>query len=466
MNKLKQIWSNLRSSFWFVPSLIVAVSIALAVALVKAGSIGSDRWLARWQILFGGGAEGARGMLSTIAGSMITVAGVTFSMTLVTLTLASGQYTSRILRNFMRDRVTQVVLGIFTGIFIYCLVVLRTIRGGDESGFIPNLAVSFGVILAIGGISVLIFFIHHIASSIQASTIIASVAAETMVAVDRHFPEKPGNGAVGGDDDQPPLPLSERRWQAVAARENGYIQSVDNATLMRLAREHQTIVRMEQSIGAFVVYDTTLASLALEDPPEKEIIADLQAAFSINRYRTVEHDSAFGIRQIVDMALKALSPGTNDTTTAVMCVDYLTAILARLAPRQIPSSQRYEEGELRVITIGPTFEDLLAESFDQIRSSAKGNVAIMLRILGGLQTIAGLTANPGRRRALGDQMQWIVELSERTLESAHDRARIETRLARVREALEAEPALCAGKEKQTNDGSAGALDEPRPEVLS
>jgi uncharacterized membrane protein len=449
MNKLKQIWSNLRSSFWFVPSLIVAVSIALAVALIEADSTGGEQWIARWPRLFGVSAEGARGMLSTIAGSMMTVVGVTFSMTLVTLALASSQYTSRILRNFMRDRVTQVVLGIFTGIFTYCLIVLRTIRGGDEIGFIPNLAVSFGVVLAIGGISVLIFFIHHIASSIQASNIIASVAAETMEAIDRLFPEKLGNGPVEGDEDQSPLPLSERRWQEVSARGNGYIQSVDNATLLRLAREHQTIVRMERGIGAFVVHDTTLASLALEDPPGKEIIADLQAAYSINRYRTVEHDSAFGIRQIVDMALKALSPGINDTTTAVMSVDYLTAILARLASRSIPSSRRYEDGTLRVITIGPTFEGLLAESFDQIRGSAQGNVAIMLRMLGALQTIAGLTTSPSQRRALGDQVRWIAELAEHTLASAHDRARIETRLARVREALEAEPALCAGKEKQT-----------------
>ena len=262
-----------------------------------------------------------------------------------------------------------------------------------------------------------------------------------MEAIDRLFPEKLGHGPVDSDEDQSPLPLPEWRWQTVAARGNGYIQSVDNAALLRFAREHQTIVRMERSIGEFVVQDTVLASLALEDPPEKEIIADLQAAYSINRFRTVEHDSAFGIRQIVDMALKALSPGINDTTTAVMCVDYLTAILARLAPRQIPSSHRYEEGELRVITIGSTFEDLLAESFDQIRSSAKGNVAIMLRILGALQTIAGLTASTSRRRALRDQMLWITELAERTLELAHDHARINTRLASVREALEAEPDL-------------------------
>ena len=225
--------------------------------------------MAHWPRLFGAGAEGARQMLSTIAGSMMTVVGVTFSMTLVALALASSQYTSRILRNFMRDRVTQIALGIFAGIFTYCLIVLRTIRGGDESGFIPSLAVLFGVVLAIGGIAVLIFFIHHIASSIQASNIIASVAAETMVAVDRLFPEKLGQGAFDYDEDQAPPPLPERHWQAVPAHGNGYIQSVDNAVLLRLAREHKTIVRMERGIGEFVVHDTTLASLALEAPPDR-----------------------------------------------------------------------------------------------------------------------------------------------------------------------------------------------------
>jgi uncharacterized membrane protein len=182
MNKLKQFGSNVRGSFWFLPALIVAFSIVLAVGLIEADSSGNRDWMADWPRLFGAGAAGARGMLATIAGSMMTVVGVTFSMTLMTLALASSQYTSRILRNFMSDRVTQVVLGMFAGIFTYCLIVLRTIRGGDEGGFVPSLSVAFSVVLAIGGIGTLIFFIHHIASSIQASSIIASVAKETLVA--------------------------------------------------------------------------------------------------------------------------------------------------------------------------------------------------------------------------------------------------------------------------------------------
>jgi len=447
MNKLKYFWSNLRSSFWVVPSLIVLVSIAFALVMIEADSAGIHRWLARWPRMFGAGADGARGMMSTIAGSMMSVVGVMFSIILVVLALVSSQYTSRILRNFMRSRVTQVVIGIFAGIFTYCLIVLRTIRGGDEGAFVPSLAVFFGFVLALGGVGALMFFIHHIASSIQASSIIASAAQETIAAIDRLFPEKLGQGPAEDDDDQTQRPLPERNWRAVPARQSGYIQNVDNAALLRLARDRKTIVRMEYGIGDFVVRNTPLASLALQYPPDQETIAALQDTFGISSHRTVEQDAAFGIRQIVDMALKALSPGINDTTTAVMCVDYLTAIMAKLAPRQIPSSRRYEEGDLRVIAKGPNFESLLAEAFDQIRCNAIGNVAIMSRMLGALQTIASMTDSPSRRRALLEQLQWIAELAERTLESPCDRARIETRLAHVREALETEPILYSGEGK-------------------
>ncbi len=439
MNRFKHLWNNLLSHFWFIPSLIVIASITLAVVLIDADSAGSDRWLAaQWPRLFGAGAQGARDMMSTIAGSMMTVVGVTFSMILVVLTLASSQYTSRILRNFMRSRITQVVLGIFAGIFTYCLIVLRTIRSGDEGSFVPNLAVFFGFVLAVGGVGALMFFIHHIASSIQASSIIASVAEETIVTIDELFPEKLGQESDKEKDDQTLQPLTGRSWRGVPARESGYIQSVNNAGLLSLAKDKKTIVRMEHGIGEFVVKNTALVSIALDEPPDQEIIAALKAAFSISRFRTVEKDPNFGIRQIVDVALKALSPGINDTTTAVMCVDYLTVILARIAPRKIPSLYRYEKGELRVIAKGESFESLLAESFNQIRRSANGNVAIILRMLDSLQTIAGLTNSPQRRGALLEQVQLIVELAERTIEPTYDLARIERRLVRVRETLETE----------------------------
>ncbi|MGK2913546.1 MAG: DUF2254 family protein [Porticoccaceae bacterium] len=204
---------------------------------------------------------------------------------------------------------------------------------------------------------------------------------------------------------------------------------------------------MERGVGAFVVQNTALASLALEDPPDQETIESLNAAYSIDRHRTVEQDPAFGIRQLVDMALKALSPGINDTSTAVMCVDYLTAILAQLASRKFPASLRYEGDELRVIAIATTFEGLLAEAFDQIRESAEGNIGIMARMLGAFETLADFTTNPRRRRALHEQVQWLAELAGRSTEAAQDRARIAKRLMEVRKTLEAEPAVSVEEAK-------------------
>jgi uncharacterized membrane protein len=206
-------------------------------------------------------------------------------------------------------------------------------------------------------------------------------------------------------------------------------------------------LRKERGTGDFVVQNTALASLAREDRPDQATIAAINESYSISRHRTVEQDPAYGVRQIVDMALKALSPGVNDTSTAVICVDYLTAILARLASRKFPALRRYEEGELRVIAMAPTFENLLTEAFDQIRRNAEGNVSVMSRILGALDAIVSLTDSPRRRRVLREQVQRIAELADRTIDSAHDRARIERRLMHVREAIEAGPALCAEEAK-------------------
>ena len=444
MHHFKRYWSKVRSSFWFVPSLIVGGAIAFAAALIETDSAGSDRWLAQWPRLLGSGADGARQMLSTLAGSMMSVVSIIFSMTLVALALASTQYTPRILRNFMSSRVTQVTLGIFAGIFAYCLVVLRTIRGGDVE-FVPSLSVFVAFILALGSIGVLVFFIHHIASSIQASSIIASVAEDTIASIGRLFPEQLAHGPDEDDPDQFVEPPAQKRWHAVSAAMSGYIQSVDSDGLLRLAQEKDTVVRMERGIGAFVVKGAALASLALEAPPDRATVAALNDAYNVGRYRTVEQDPAFGIRQLVDMALKALSPGVNDTSTAVMCIDYLSAILAKLSRCEFPASCRYQSDRLCVIALAPTFEALLTEAFEQIRGSAEGNVAIMARMLSAFETLADLTTRPRRRRALHEQVRQVAELAGRTTEATQDRDRIARRLMEVRKALEAEPALTAGE---------------------
>ncbi|MBA2647648.1 MAG: DUF2254 domain-containing protein, partial [Pyrinomonadaceae bacterium] len=348
MNKLKRLWNELRSSLWFVPGLIVLGSIAVAFALIEVDSRISREMLIKYPRLFGAGAAGSRGMLTAIGGSMMTVAGVTFSLTLAALAQASSQYTPRILRNFMGDRANQIVLGSFVGIFVYCLVVLRTIRGGDEGAFVPSLSVVFAIFLAVVGIGFLIFFIHHIASSIQASNLIASAAEETLAAIDRLFPQQVGESAAETDETggmkatRTADDLANRSWREIPSRATGYLQSVDVEMLIKLATEHEIVMRMERGIGAFIVENEPLVSLAFATAPDEAVIESfvkrLDDTYTISRYRTVEQDAAFGVRQIVDIALKALSPGINDTTTAVTCVDYLSSICARVARRRVPEA--------------------------------------------------------------------------------------------------------------------------------
>lgn len=438
MTRLQFLWSNLRSSFWFVPSLIFAASIASAIGLIELDSGKARPWLEEWPRIFGSGAAGARTMLSTIAGSMMTVVGVTFSMTLVTLALASSQYTPRILRNFMADRVTQVVLGMFGGIFIYCLIVLRTIRGGEDD-YVPSLAVLFGVVLAVCGIAILIYFIHHIASAIQASSIVESVTRETLSSIDRQFP------SAGKRDEHAASLSSEKsataakdRGAKVASQRIGYIQGIDITSLVRIADRLDTTFVLECDVGEFVVRGAPLLTMASRDDLPESECAEIERAFNIYRFRTIDQDVGFGIRQVVDIALRALSPSLNDVTTAVMCVDYLSAILADLAGRPFPDHRHCCDGRLRVISRERTFDDLLRAAFDQITSSARGNLTVLGRLLSALQAVGGATLEPQRRQNLIDYAARLHEARD-SLTTPQDAGRFERMLARTRSLLTAAP---------------------------
>lgn len=414
-----------------MPSLIVVVSVVLAAGAIQFDVRSGGDYAEKWPRLLGAGADGARGMMSTIAGSMITVVGVTFSMVLMVLALASTQYTSRILRNFMRSRVTQYVLGIFCGIFTYCLIVLRMIRSGDEGGFVPHISVFLGFALALFGVSALVYFIHHIAYSIQASTIIATVTRETVGVIDRLYPE-PFEDSEQATQQATRIapPMAGGEWHDIPSHQTGYVQSVDMETLVRLARENRTLVRMDRGVGEFVVQGRPLLSVAMESKPDDELVDGLRGAVAVSRQRTVEDDVGFGIRQIVDVALKALSPGVNDTTTAVICVDYLTSILERLSRRRMPGETCSSEDGACVIFRGPSFRGLLGEAFDQIRRNARGEMAVLSRILVGVEILLEVTKDAGRTQAIAEQVQWVAEVAERTISAPHELAEMRTRLAR------------------------------------
>ncbi len=415
----------LRSSFWFVPGMLVLGAVALAATLIGIDTHADLHALQKWPLFFGAGAAGARGLLTTVAGSMVTVAGVGFSITLVALSLTSSQYTSRVLRNFMRDTINQIVLGVFVGIFAYCLVVLRTIRAGDEGMFVPSLAVMGGLVLAFVGIGFLIYFIHHISLSIQASTIIATVAGETIAAVDRLYPDP--DTREGGDDAHPPPGIL--LGTSVLSKKTGYLESVDHDALLSLARENDVVVRMERCAGEFVVDSMPLVSAS--GALNESATSRFRSAFVISRQRTLEQDAGFGIRQIVDIALRALSPGINDSTTAVICVDYLSAILGRMSGRRIAAPFSVDNGILRVIGRGPRFETFLGEAFEQIRQNADGNIAVLTRLLNSLESIAGGTVSLERREALRQEADLIAAAAARCTHPPADRESIDAAMERL-----------------------------------
>ena len=400
--------------------MIVVAAVGLAALIISIDANVKLSFVDNWPLLFGAGAEGARGLLSAVASSMITVAGVVFSITIVALSLTSSQYTSRVLRNFMRDRVNQTVLGVFVGIFAYCLVVLRTIRGGDEGAFVPSLAVLAGLMLAFVGIGFLIYFIHHIALSIQAASIIAAVSAETIEAVEHLFPERLGQ-RIESVADVEHTAKETHEWSIVHSQSTGYIESVDADALLNLASELNSIVRMERGISEFTIKGTPLVSIADVPSIEPKVIEAINALYVVSRQRTVQQDAAFGIRQIVDVALKALSPGINDTTTAVMCSEYLTAILVPLASREIPSAHRYKDDNLRVIARVSSFESLVAEAFDQIRQNAEGNVAVLKRQAELLEILCDATDSLERQSHLRRQAELIEMVAEKNRRPARRR---------------------------------------------
>ncbi|MEP7066729.1 MAG: DUF2254 domain-containing protein [Gemmatimonadota bacterium] len=434
--RLRAWWNNVSGSLWFVPGAMILGAIALAAMMVELSGTIDRSTLIKYPRIFGAGAQSSRQMLSTIASAMMTVAGVTFSITVVAVTQASSQYTPRILRNFMRDRPSQITLGTLTGVFVYCLVVIRTVRGDQDRLFIPALAVLGAFVLAIIAIGVLVYFIHHVAGSLQASGILERVSAETIAAVERLFPVKLGEG----EEAEPPLAesIALLDWCPVPSQRTGYIRGLSTNGLLRFAVEHDLIVRMKVGVGEHVVRGSVLASAApagLEPDDERS----LAALYDIGHFRTVEQDAAFGIRQMVDMAVKALSPGINDTTTAVSCIDALGAVLVALADRRIDARDQTYEGRLRVIARGPTFESLVNTAVDEIRQNAERNVSVLARLLAMLAVVAERTASPARRDVLLGHATRILAVGERTVPDANNRAEIRAAFERTEIAARGSP---------------------------
>jgi uncharacterized membrane protein len=405
LGRLLKLWDALRSSYWFVPALMAAGAVVLAFGMVAVDHRVTESVVEEIGWFYTGGADGARAMLSTIASSVITVAGVVFSITIAALTLASSQFGPRLLRNFMRDLGNQLVLGTFVATYLYCLLVLRTVRGTDGSDFVPNLSVTVAVLLASASLGVLIYFIHHIARSMQASQVIAAVSADLHDGIDSLFPAELGRDH-GGDERRPVDGLphdSDTGGQAINAGRDGYLQFIYDDTLMDLAREHDLVVRLLRRPGDYVVRGSALARVWPGGRADAKLCRQLSETMSLGSERTPLQDVQFAVDQLTEVALRAMSPGINDPFTAIACIDRLGSALARLGTRRMPSAYRSDdEGRVRVIAAPVGFEEVLDRAVGPISDHARDMASpqVVDRLRQTLLTVADLTSEPGRRAAL------------------------------------------------------------------
>lgn len=396
MLRLLLIWDRLRGSYWFLPSILAAAAVGLSFAITEVDGALTRSAYVDWGVLHLFGPEGARSILSAIASSMITVAGLTFSITMLTLQLASSQFGPRILRNFMRDRGNQLVLGTFIGTFIYCLLVLRTVKGVEGSSFVPHLAVAIGVLLAIASLAVLIFFIHHTAISIRIETILASLAAETEAAIDRLYPDKVGRRPAG--DAGREIPDFSQRHQAVRATGDGYVQGIDGDVLIEIASRHDLVVKIVARPGAFITSNDTLLLVLSPGELSEGVRDQLGATVVIGKERTPNQDLDFSVRRIVEIAQRSLSPGINDPTTALYCIDRLRQAFVRLAGRRPPESLRVDaEGCVRVVAAPVSFEELAWNAFTAVFRYAGADADVQQALASALDDVldvAGVGRNP------------------------------------------------------------------------
>ena len=363
------------------------ITIAIDQAVIKTEWIESLNWV------YINKPEGARSVLSTVAGSMITVAGVVFSITIVVLSLASSQFGPRLLKNFMRDTGSQIVLGTFTATFIYCLLILRTIRSAEDGEFVPHISVVIGVLLSVVSIGVLIYFIHHISESIQAANIIAGVGDDLEKGIKDLYPEMIGQE---GPDQKPwwrtqgDIPSNfEKESYPVIAAGSGYIRAIDEDGIMKIASEENVILHLMHRPGDFVVQGSDLVMVWPGEQVNENLVRKLNSTFILGKQRTHIQDVEFAVNQLVEIAVRALSPGINDPFTAIMCINQLGVALCQLVEREIPSAYRYnDKGKLCIITKRITFVDLVDAAFIQICQYGCTHIAIVIRLLETIEVIA------------------------------------------------------------------------------
>ena len=428
---------NLRGGFLVRP-------LTIALALGGAGAFLSwleetvpamDAWVPKALFPSHADPQVAQVILAGIAASIMTVVSIVFAILLMTLTLASMQFSPRIIVSFVKDRVTQWTLGIFLGTFSYCMAALPAARS-QPYAFAPIATVLGAMLLAIVSVAWLLFFIHHISQAISVNYIVDRIASETEAMLDEimPWPRRPSRLYDPG-----PIPPGVQEV-AVLSDVSGYIRFIDTRRLVFLAKSCRVKVRLLRRVGQFIPAGIPLLMVSKGDRLSPENSADFRGAFDFGPSRTLQQDVEFGVLQIVDIALKAISPAVNDPSTAISCVDQLSRVLIRFASREPPESLLYDPpGVVRVTISWIDFDRLVDSAFEQIRMYSKGDVAVSLRLLRALADIATSTADPAYRRTLAELGRRILAGCAEKL-GGSELAGIRVRLAALEQLLAASPA--------------------------
>ena len=395
---LRQLAYNLRGGFLVRP-LGIALPLGCAGVLfswLEAEFPEFSSWVPAMLFPTHVDPQVAQVILAGIAASIMTVVSIVFAILLMTLTLASMQFSPRIIVSFAKDRVTQWTLGIFLGTFCYCMAALPAAHQLPQP-FAPVATVMGAMLLALACVAWLLFFIHHISQAISVSHIVDRIASETEALIDEMMPgpHRP-NGAAD------PQLLEPATWEtAIASPESGYIRFIDSGRLVALAKSYRVKVQVVRRVGHFVPAGTTLLMVYKGNLLSSEQSEELLETVDLGPSRTLEQDVEFGVLQIVDIALKAISPAVNDPTTGVSCVDQLSRILIRFASREMPAPLLYDPpGIVRASIEWIDFDGLLTSAFEQIRLYSPADLAVSLRLLRALIDIAGAARDPAYRLKL------------------------------------------------------------------
>jgi uncharacterized membrane protein len=415
-----------RTTLWVVPTITVAFALALFEftyhldSRVADGSLGTPGWAVA------GGSDAAREVLIGIAAAVITVAGVVFSITVLALQLASQQFGPRMLRNFIRDRGTQVSLGAFVATFVYSVLTLGSIAH-QSADFVPHISVTVALVLTLGDLGVLIYFIHHVAASIQLTNVVAGIARDFRSTVvdltDEALRTRSRADASGPEVAEARIRLGS--GAPVAARTSGFLQAVGHDRLVRIASSSDAIISLLHRPGHFVVEGQPLAivwpATAVGDVSEA-----LTRQHIVGSNRTLTQDPGFAVDQLVEVAIRAISPAVNDPFTALNCIDWLGDCLCRVARDPLPDGvYRDVDGVVRLIDRAISFERLVKGACDKIRQAGRGMPAVLIRQLQMLRKVA-LAIGPGvARDPIARHAEMILRASEESISEPLDVADVQ-----------------------------------------